>query len=154
MLIVTELFKGVVVGSWAGGVPNKSIGANNLRFMRAARINNRRKGNTSLMTIRNQRNPGGNNLITNRVISRNLYASKMNKSKNKKKTKKVITTNATGSGASDTNSKQNNKTMVKIEKPTDENGKENEASETTINNADKTQPESIVRECTVELQNG
>lgn len=107
---------GVVVGSWAGGVPNKSIGNTHLRFVRAACGNaggnagianlmiNRRRPNQSLASqvrLGRHHQAGGSGYIggngsVNRAISRNTYGVKANKNRNRRnrKDKKPITSAA------------------------------------------------------------
>lgn len=78
---------GVVVGSWAGGVPNKPIGGGYLRYPRTGIINNKRRGSQHL-NIRNHHRVGmTNNTIVARAISRNMYAGKVHKNRKQRRTK-------------------------------------------------------------------
>lgn len=77
---------GVVVGSWAGGVPNKPIGGGYLRYPRAGIINNKRRGSHQL-NIRNHRVGMVNNPIVARAMSRNMYAGKVHKNRKQRRTK-------------------------------------------------------------------
>lgn len=78
---------GVVVGSWAGGVPNKPIGGGYLRYPRAGIINGKRRGTPQHMSVRNHRVGMGSNPIVARALSRNMYAGKVHKNRKQRRTK-------------------------------------------------------------------
>ncbi|KAJ6644031.1 Constitutive coactivator of PPAR-gamma-like protein 1 [Pseudolycoriella hygida] len=77
---------GVVVGSWAGGVPNKPIGGAFLRYPRAGIISNKRRGSQHL-NIRSHRIGMANNPVVSRAMSRCMYAGKVHKNRKQRRTK-------------------------------------------------------------------
>ncbi|KAG4071091.1 hypothetical protein HA402_013405 [Bradysia odoriphaga] len=82
---------GVVVGSWAGGVPNKPIGGGYLRYPRTGVINYKRRGgggnSTQHLSVRNHRVGVGNNTVVARALSRSMYAGKVHKNRKQRRTK-------------------------------------------------------------------
>lgn len=78
---------GVVVGSWAGGVPNKPIGGGYLRYPRTGIINNKRRGSSQHLSVRNHRVGMASNPMVARTISRNTYAGKVHKNRKQRRTK-------------------------------------------------------------------
>lgn len=124
---------GVVVGSWAGGVPQKPIGGGSyVRYTRAGVVNSRRRaGPLTPNPIRHHRNHPAilGNQSVSRTISRNTFGvAKVNKNrtrKNRTKDKKSTTTTVAASGSSadeETAPNDEDKVVLKVKKAgTDQN---------------------------------
>lgn len=121
----------MVVGSWAGGVPQKPIGNGSyVRYARAGVVNPRRRaGPLTPNPIRHHRNHPAilGNQSVSRTISRNTYGvAKVNKNrtrKNRTKDKKsTATTTATSGSSADEETVQNDedKVVLKVKKAANE----------------------------------
>lgn len=133
---------GVVVGSWAGGVPQKPIGSGSyVRFARAGVVNPRRRaGPLTPNPIRHHRNHPNilGNQSVSRTISRNTYGvAKVNKNrtrKNRTKDKKSSTTTAatSGSSADEETTVQNDdeKVVLKLKKAANEQTNDDKPTKT------------------------
>lgn len=149
---------GVVVGSWAGGVPNKSVGNSHLRFVACGNagnnianlIINRRRQNQSLanqVRLGRHHQTGGSGHIggngsVNRAISRNTYGVKANKNRNRRnrKDKKPITGTVTAAAASkqtdETVKKPVEKMVIKVKSGDDDSTTDDSVNDDNVKSED------------------